>query len=404
MTNKWQQTKLIDYCDIVNGKTPLRSNPSYWTDGEINWFTIDDMRRQGRFISDTAQHITDIAQKESGLKLVPKDSVLVCCTASVGEVAYSLTNLTTNQQFNALIPKDRGLLDSVFLYYAVDYISPELTKQMGTTTFGFVSISKLGNLKIPFPRVKTQQKIASILSSVDDAIQKTDQIIQETEKLKQGLMNELLTKGIGHKKFKKTKLGELPEVWKIKKLEEIASVNRGKFSHRPRNDARFYNGNIPFIQTGDVVNSRGRIKSFTQTLNEKGLGVSRMFPKGTIVMTIAANIGDTGILEFDSCFPDSLVGIQPNSEVNNIYLEYFLRSRKPYLNSIATQSAQKNINLQKLNPLLVALPPLAEQRKIAEILSSIDEKIEKELAEKEKLNSLKRGLMQDIFSQKVEVN
>ncbi len=404
MTNKWQQIKIGDLCTIVNGKTPLRSNDSYWSNGDINWFTIDDLRSQGRFISQTNQHITDTALRETGIKLVPKDSVLICCTASVGEVAYTLTETATNQQFNGLIPNDRSTLDPLYLYYAVDFISPELKRQMGTTTFGFVSTSKLGDLIIVVPQIKTQQKIGNILTSIDEAIQKTDKVIQKSEELKNGLMNELFAKGIGHKKFKNTKIGEIPEEWEIVGLSTIALVERGKFSHRPRNDPKFYGGSIPFIQTGDVVNSKGRIKMYSQTLNEQGLSVSKMFPKGTIVLTIAANIGDTGILEFDACFPDSLVGIQPHSNVDSIFLEYFLKSRKPYLNSIATQSAQKNINLAKLNPMLVLLPPLNEQKKIAEILSSIDDEIIKNTFEKERLSVLKSGLMQDIFSQKVQIN
>jgi len=279
----------------------------------------------------------------------------------------------------------------------------DLRSYTSGTTRGKLNKASLNKIPVPNPPLKVQEKIASIVNSVDENIQKTDQIIQKMNDLKKGLMDELLTKGIGHKKFKETKIGEIPEQWKIVKLEDIASVERGRFSHRPRNDPKFYGGDIPFIQTGDVVNSNGRVKVFSQTLNEQGLKVSKMFPKGIIVMTIAANIGDTGILEFDACFPDSLVGIQPKSSIDPVYLEYFLRSRKQHLNSIATQSAQKNINLAKLNPLLIALPLLSEQLKISAILSESDKKINKELDEKIKLELLKSGLMRDIFTQKVQI-
>jgi len=217
-------------------------------------------------------------------------------------------------------------------------------------------------------------------------------------------MQRLLTKGIGHKKFKKTKLGEIPEEWGVVKLEEIADVERGKFGHRPRNAPQFYNGQYPFIQTGNVVNSNGRIKEYHQTLNEDGLKISRLFKKGTIVITIAANIGDTGILEFDSCFPDSLVGITVKKDYDSKFLEYFLRTKKEYLNSIATQSAQKNINLEKLRPLLVVNPEIKEQKQIADILSEVDSKIEINKLIKDKLTQLKKGLMQDLLSGRVLVN
>lgn len=257
--------------------------------------------------------------------------------------------------------------------------------------------------KILLPPLTEQTKIAEILSSVDEEIKKIDQEIKKTEELKKGLMTELLTKGIGHKKLKKTKLGMIPEEWEVVRLDEVAKVERGKFSNRPRNDPKFYGGEYPFIQTGDVVNSNGRIQKYNQTLNKKGLAVSRMFKSGTVVITIAANIGDTGILEFDSCFPDSLVGIIVKENMNNIFLEYYLRTRKDYLNSIATQSAQKNINLEKLRPLLIIKPKIEEQKQIAEILSAIDDKINIYKQVKNKLAELKRGLTQDLLEGRARV-
>lgn len=264
-------------------------------------------------------------------------------------------------------------------------------------------ISQYQELDIVVPLINEQKKIADILSSVDENLQKVDAIIAETNTLKNALMVELFTKGIKHTNFTKTQLGTLPKDWSVRRLSEISKVERGKFSHRPRNAPEFYGGNIPFIQTGDVVNSNGKINSYHQTLNEKGLSVSKLFKKGTIVITIAANIGDTGILEFDSCFPDSLIGITPSEEIHPVFLEYYLRTQKTYLNSICTQSAQKNINLEKLNPLLVVVPPRNEQEKIAKVLSSIDEKILIGKKLKERLIFLKKGLMSDLLSGKVRI-
>jgi type I restriction enzyme S subunit len=253
------------------------------------------------------------------------------------------------------------------------------------------------------PSIFEQKKIVDVLTSVDDEIKKIDSVVLQTEELKKGLMQDLFAKGIGHKKFKKTEIGTIPEEWNISKLSEVAKVERGKFSHRPRNAPEFYGGDIPFIQTGNVVNSNGKISSYTQTLNEKGLSVSKLFKKGTIVITIAANIGDTGILQFDSCFPDSLIGITPSEKIDSIFLEYYLRTQKEYLNSISTQSAQKNINLEKLNPLPIILPTKDEQKKIAGILLSIDEKIIVNTKYRATLTKLKKGLMSDLLSGKVRV-
>ncbi len=264
-------------------------------------------------------------------------------------------------------------------------------------------ISQYQEQDIVIPLLHEQSKIGEILSSLDKEIQKIESIVLETGTLRSALMQVLFTEGIGHKSFKKTEVGKLPETWSVKKLSQIATVERGKFSHRPRNAPEFYGGDIPFIQTGDVVNSNGRINSYHQTLNEKGLAVSKLFKKGTIVITIAANIGDTGILEFDSCFPDSLIGITCSSEIDSVFLEFYLRTQKNYLNSISTQSAQKNINLEKLNPLFIVLPPMVEQKRIANILYSLDEKIEVGKQLKTEFVQLKKGLMSDLLSGKVRV-
>lgn len=177
--------------------------------------------------------------------------------------------------------------------------------------------------------------------------------------------------------YKKTKLGWIPEGWEAVPLENIAMVERGKFSARPRNDPKYYGGNIPFLQTGDVATAKGVISCYSQTLNEAGLGVSRLFPAGTLLITIAANIGDVAEVGFDFACPDSLVAVQPHPITHKGWLKYFLQTQKSYFESQSTQNAQANINLQTIRPLRLPFPPLPEQKAIAEVLSVWDRAIEK---------------------------
>lgn len=162
-------------------------------------------------------------------------------------------------------------------------------------------------------------------------------------------------------------------IYPVKKLADVALLQRGKFSHRPRNDERFYHGEYPFIQTGDVVKASlgNEAIQFTQTLNDLGLSVSKLFPPNVLVITIAANIGDTALLTFPACFPDSLVTITPkNSSVDVRYLNVYLKYVKEYLVNLAPQAAQKNINLQQLSPTPVVIPPPETQNKIITIFES----------------------------------
>lgn len=159
------------------------------------------------------------------------------------------------------------------------------------------------------------------------------------------------------------------------KLSSIAKVERGKFSIRPRNNPAYYGGYMPFVQTGDISASNKLLMKYSQTLNDKGVSVSKIFPAGTILITIAANIGDVAITTFSVACPDSVVGIAAK-KCNMHWLYYVLNSKKHILNALATQNAQKNINLEILNSLKIKTSPLPEQEKIAEILSCWDDAIE----------------------------
>jgi type I restriction enzyme S subunit len=160
-------------------------------------------------------------------------------------------------------------------------------------------------------------------------------------------------------------------------IAKVAKIERGKFSARPRNDPKYYGGDIPFIQTGDVARASRIIQSWTQTLNEHGLGVSRMFPRGTIFMSIAANIGDVAISGFDAACPDSVVAVKPRSGFDAEWLFQTLKFSKNGLAALSTQNAQANLSLEKIEPFKIHVPEFPEQRKIAAILRTWDEALEK---------------------------
>ena len=151
-----------------------------------------------------------------------------------------------------------------------------------------------------------------------------------------------------------------------------------------------------------MVKSTGKIREHGQTLNELGLSISRLFPAGTIVITIAANIGETAIASYPIAFPDSLVGITP-SHIETTFLEYFLRTRKAYLNELAPESAQKNINLEDLRPLLTPIPTPAEQQGISETLNGVETAVEVAREELAGLRSLKESTADALLTGRVRV-
>ena len=164
--------------------------------------------------------------------------------------------------------------------------------------------------------------------------------------------------------------------WRIQKISSLGEFERGKSKHRPRDAAHLYGGSYPFIQTGDVTNSDGRITSFRQTYSEAGLAQSRLWPAGTLAITIAANIAETAILTFPACFPDSVVGFTADPKKADVrFIEYLFQAVRKQVKSHAYGSAQENINLEVLRKLEFPIPPLSVQTEIANYLSVLDDRI-----------------------------
>ena len=166
---------------------------------------------------------------------------------------------------------------------------------------------------------------------------------------------------------------EIPESWKWVRLQQIGELSRGRSQKRPRNDpSLFVNGTVPFIQTGDVARANGHILCWSAMYNQEGVEQSRLWPSGTVCLTIAANIGDVAILDFDGCFPDSVVGFNAYKPiVSNEFFMYGLMCYKTILGKLSRSTAQKNINIEILSQIAFPLPPLSEQKRIVEKLEQL---------------------------------
>ena len=197
-----------------------------------------------------------------------------------------------------------------FLMYSVlsdNFICKVEANSVGIS-YPAINASQIVHFKLPIPQLSEQFLLVTYLdrqcSEIDALLSKTLSSIEEYKKLKQAVITQAVTKGVrGEREMKDSGvewIGEIPKEWVCEKIKYATSISRGLFNHRPRNDERYYNGKYPFIQTGDVANATKYIVSYSQTLNELGKSVSKEFPKGTLTMTIAANVGDVAILNFDT--------------------------------------------------------------------------------------------------------
>ncbi|MCB0815848.1 MAG: restriction endonuclease subunit S, partial [Flavobacteriales bacterium] len=167
-----------------------------------------------------------------------------------------------------------------------------------------------------------------------------------------------------------------PEHWKPKKLDALGFVGRGRSRHRPRHDERLYGGAYPFFQTGDIKAAEFYLTEFNQTYNEMGLAQSKLWPPGTLCITIAANIAESSILGVEACFPDSVVGFIPDpNEADVKFIKYYMDTLKLSMQNVSRGTTQDNLSLDKLLQFDFFVPNVSEQRRIAGILSAYDELI-----------------------------
>jgi len=314
-------------------------------------------------------------------------------------------------------PVDSDFLAHYFDGGAIDTQLADVAKE-GARNHGLlnVSVKEFFEIETALPPIEEQRCVAQILDTLDTAIREAEALIDKLKAVKQGLLHDLLTRGIdangqlrppqseAPQLYKKSPLGWFPREWVLRELGDLAEVSRGKFTHRPRNDPAFFGGKYPFIQTGDVaVAQGGYISTYSQTLSARGIAVSQDFPAGTIAITIAANIADTAILARPMFFPDSVVGAVVYPEHNIRFVELSIRRAKRSLDARAPQSAQKNINLQDLRPLLLAVPSKSEQDAIAARYDAIQAQLEAEQIAVTKLRQQKNGLMDDLLTGRVRV-
>ncbi len=242
------------------------------------------------------------------------------------------------------------------------------------------------NLDIALPPLAEQRRIAAILDQADALRQQRRRSLARLDDLLQSVFLEMFGDPVTN-----------PMGWEVKKFGEVGTLERGKSKHRPRNAPELLGGPYPLIQTGDVSNSGGYITEYNQTYSEIGLAQSRIWEAGVLCITIAANIANTGILTFDACFPDSVVGFLPNELVRTEYVQHWLSFLQAIIEETAPAVAQKNINLKILRDLDVPVPPIELQDNFVRLVRETN-KIKSNLVKHEQtLGNLFSSLQQRAF-------
>lgn len=298
--------------------------------------------------------------------LVPAagDRVKVCSTEFLTLVPWP--SVKVSKQFFAYLLSSAALIDYITCFQTAV-----------TNSHRRIKPRNLLQTHTILPPLPEQKRIAVYLdascAAIDRAVETKKHQLETLDALRTSIIQQAVTQGLNPMVEMKDSgtpwVPRVPSHWKVTRIKREVNLVRGQFTPRPRSDPRFYGGPYPFIQTGSISATEKYITEYKQTLNEDGLRVSRMFPSGTIVMTITgAKIGEVAMTTFDACFPDSVVGFIPNHHIDNEFLFYLLVAIKPALLQSIIVTTQPNINYVQLGSHFISFPEIAEQKEIVEML------------------------------------
>ena len=375
----WEWKRLGDVVEILDSqRIPIKEDerkkrnsdksssdliPYYGATGQVGW--IDD-------------YIFD-----EGLVLLGEDGVPFFEPAK--NKSYIITGKSWVNNHVHVLRAEKSVILNLFLCNYLNIFN--YNGYVTGTTRAKLNKSRMSKISIPLPPLETQRKIVAILEKADETKRLRVQADELTDRLLQSVFLEMFGDPVKN-----------PMGWELSKFNKIGTLERGKSKHRPRNAPELLGGPYPLIQTGDIANSGIYIREYFQSYSELGLSQSRIWPSGTLCITIAANIAKTGILTFDACFPDSVVGFTPYINAKTEYVHFWLSFLQKMLEEFAPESAQKNINLKILSDLDVPVPPIELQNKFAQIVEKVEAMRQNQKQSQQEIDNLFNALMQKAFA------
>lgn len=379
----WRERILKRDFEIALGKM-LQSSQGRDDETEEPYLRSANVQWEGVDLSDVKTMWFSPAEKRD--LLLRKDDLVVNEGGDVGRCAIwngSPQNFYFQNAINRV--RARTSASTRFLYYWLHNLKHAgfIDAMVSKITIAHLTAEKLARIPWPDAPPAEQERIVAYLdtscAAIDAAVAAKRKQIEALDALADAIIHDAVTHGLNPSVMMKASgmdwLAEVPAHWQVRQIKRTCALVRGQFTHRPRNDPALYGGEYPFIQTGDITAARKYILTHSQTLNELGLSVSKMFPKGTLVMSIAANIGDVAILDFEACFPDSMIGLIPDAKTNLHFLYYLMRAMKPIMLRSAVLSTQLNLNYVRIGTNFAAFPPKEEQAAIADHLAAKEEEV-----------------------------
>lgn len=387
--NGWEEKKLEEIGNFIGGGTPNTAIQEYW-DGGIPWYTPTEIKNGD--LKSSNRTITEKGLKNSSAKLLPQGAILITTRATIGDVAISKKECTTNQGFQSLVVNDSE--SNLFWFYWIIRHKKELIKRASGSTFKEISKNEIINITSYSPKKQEQQKIAACLSSLDELIEATAQKVEALKEHKKGLMQRLFPaegKNVPDLRF--------PEFqgmngWEKKQVKDFGEVITGNTPSKK--EEKYWNGDFVWITAQDF---KGKyINDSILKLTKFGKDKARVIPKNSVLVTCIASIGLNAINKVECSTNQQINAICCNQEYNYEYMYYLVTYNTKNLKQLAGQTAVPIITKKSFEEFEVyAIENYDEQQKIADCLSSLDELIEATSRKVEILKEHKKGLMQQLF-------
>ncbi|WP_297513316.1 restriction endonuclease subunit S [Thermococcus sp.] len=399
----WEVVRLGEVAEIRRGASPRPKGDPRYFGGDIPWIKISDISKykKGLYLLKTDDTVTEEGKKKS--VYCPDGTLIVSNSGTIGEPAIIRTGKGGCIHDGFILVNPVSKADKIFLYYFFEAKKEELHAKAQKGTQGNMNTKLWKMTTLPLPPLPEQKKIAEILRTVDDAIEKTDEAIERTERLKKGLMQRLLTKGIEHERFKKTELGEIPEEWEVVKVEDIITEAKPGFASGKRDE----NGIIQLRMNNITTDGRVVLDQYLKVPIPKNINDYLLRP-GDVLFNNTNSVdllGKSAVFrgECEFCtYSNHITRLRVKNDVTiPEWLVYnFIRLwQMQYFKQIAIRHVgQAGIRKFDLLNIKLPLPPLEEQKQIAEILSTVDKKLELLRQRREKLERVKRGLMKDLLT------
>lgn len=411
----WKIRPLGAIAKIVGGGTPSRDCKAFWN-GDILWVTPGEVsKEESKHLTSTTERITSAGLAGSGANLLPIGALMVTTRATLGARAIVSVPMATNQGFKSLVFP--SVEDADFYFYLTPKFRPELVRRASGTTFLEISSHEFAQIEVPCPPRQEKYEIARVLDTLDTTIRQTEAIIAKLKQVKQGLLHDLLTRGIdanGELRppqsqaphlYKQSPLGWIPKEWGLELLDNVAVRGSG---HTPSKSVRSYwNDGVKWVSLADSHRlDQIYIDETDKQISDLGIANSSAVkhPMGTVILSRDAGIGKSAILASEMAVSQHFIAWRCGERLNNLFLYFNLQRLKPTFEAIAMGSTIKTIGLPFFKRFEVAIPARDEQDRTVEILLAAERSVEKEEQELAKLLEQKAGLMDDLLTGRVRVN